>query len=334
MGYNRENYRRIRQEYDGKNLRAKEAAEERRRELHAKFPDIEELDAALSMTGLELMEAASRLRGEALEEQIAKIRKNNRSLLAARSALLEQHGYPADYTAVRYECPECMDTGFIGGKMCRCMRKKLILAGYESSGIGHLIRTQSFDTFSPAYQQGDRRAYAVCTANLAVCREYAEHFNPAEGKNLLMVGNTGLGKTHLSTAIAKCVIDRGFDVVYVTAPEMFSDFEGERFGYRRQGDGTERTTDRFFDCDLLILDDLGTEAGTQFTLSCLYNLINTRLNHCRSMIMNTNLGQEELRRRYTDRIASRLFGEFSPLLFIGKDVRAVRKTTDSGPANS
>ncbi len=325
MGYNRDNYRRIRQEYDGKNLRAKEAAEDRRRELHDRFPDIAELDSALSLTGLELMQAASRCRGAELEQEIARIRKNNRELQEARRSLLEAHGYPADYTAVRYECAECMDTGFVGARMCRCMKKKLIFAGYESSGIGYLIRTQSFDTFSPAYQQGNSRAYAACTANLTVCKEYAEHFDPAAGKNLLLIGDTGLGKTHLSTAIAKCVIEQGFDVVYITASDLFSDFEAERFGGRQAAE-TEHLTERYFDCDLLILDDLGTEIANQFTLSCLYNLLNTRLNRCRPMIMNTNLRQEDLRHRYTDRIASRLFGEFSPLLFIGSDVRAIKKT--------
>ncbi len=326
MGYNRENYRKIKREYEGKNLRAKEAAEGRRQELHDRFPEIREIDEALSMTGLAILEASSRYRGERLEEEIAKRKAQNEILLRDRAAYLESHGVPADYSHVKYECDDCMDTGFCGLKMCRCMKEKLVMAGYESSGIGSLIRIKTFDNFDPDYQKQDPRALENNRMVYDFCKRYAESFEDVGSPNLLFLGATGLGKTHLSTAIAGRVIARGYDVVCETAQNFFADFEFERFNrpYGSRDAGEEQKTDKYFDCDLLILDDLGTEMTNQFTVSCLYNIINTRLNRGRSMIINTNLTRDELKKRYADRITSRLFGEFSPLLFLGRDMRELR----------
>ncbi|MBQ4065344.1 MAG: ATP-binding protein [Clostridia bacterium] len=326
MGYNRENYRKIKREYEGKNLRAKEAAESRRQELHARFPAIREIDEALSMTGLAILEASSRYRGERLETEIAKLKGQNEVLISDRAAVLTDHGIPADYSDVKYECNDCMDTGFCGLKMCHCMREKLILAGYESSGIGSLIRTKTFDNFDPDYQKQDPKAVANNRMVYEFCKQYAERFEDVGAPNLLFLGATGLGKTHLSTAIAGRVIARGYDVVCETAQNFFADFEFERFNRPYGGrDGVEEAkTDKYFDCDLLILDDLGTEMANQFTVSCLYNIINTRLNRGRSMIINTNLTRDELKKRYADRITSRLFGEFNPMLFLGRDMRELR----------
>ncbi len=326
MGYNRENYRRIKREYEGKNLRAKEAAEGRRQELHLRFPEIKQMDETLSMTGLAILEASSRYRGERLEAEIAKLKAQNELLLSDRASFLESHGIPADYSDVKYECEVCMDTGFCGLKMCPCMKEKLVMAGYESSGIGNLIRIKTFENFDPDYQKQDSRAWENNRMVYEFCKHYAESFEDVGAPNLLFLGATGLGKTHLSTAIAGRVIARGYDVVCETAQNFFADFEFERFNRPYGGrDGVEDTkTDKYFDCDLLILDDLGTEMTNQFTVSCLYNIINTRLNRGRSMIINTNLTRDELKKRYADRITSRLFGEFSPLLFLGRDMRELR----------
>ena len=326
MGYNRENYRKIKREYEGKNLRAKEAAEGRRQELHARFPEIREIDETLSMTGLAILEASSRYRGERLEAEIGKLKAQNEVLLSDRAAFLQSQGIPADYSDVKYECNDCMDTGFCGLKMCHCMKAKLVMAGFESSGIGSLIRQKTFDNFDPDYQKQDPRAVANNRMVYEFCKKYAENFEDVGSPNLLMIGATGLGKTHLSTAMAGRVIERGFDVVCETAQNFFGDFEFERFNRPYGGrDGAEELkTDKYFDCDLLILDDLGTEMANQFTVACLYNIINTRLNRGRAMIINTNLTRDELKKRYADRVTSRLFGEFMPMIFLGKDIRELR----------
>lgn len=319
MSYNKENYIRIRQQYADKNLRAKNAAEARRHELHMQYPELEKIDRVLAETGLSILKEAAKGK-EGLEERIAAIREGNKSLLEARGAYLESIGYPVDYTSVKYECEKCSDTGFVGVKMCECMRRELVLAGYESSGIGGLIRTQSFETFSLDYYKRTPNELGNMQMILDTCKAYAERFSEANGESLFFCGTTGLGKTHLSTAIAKVLIERGFDVVYDSAQNIISDFEFERFG-RGYGDNSDSRTDKYFECDLLIIDDLGTEMANQFTVSCLYNIINTRINHSRSMIISTNLAQNEIRERYADRITSRLFGDFMVMKFAGKDIR-------------
>ena len=318
MGYNKNNYKRIREEYETKYLIARQKADRRRAEIHSAIPEIAAIDRELSNTGLSIMEAS--LSGDNLDERINLARIHNLALQNRRAEILTAHGYPANYTEVQYECPLCGDTGFVDIHMCSCMRKKIIEAGYESSGMGNLIHTQTFDNFDLDYYKSSPEVHRTMTRVLEIVRFYADNFTPGTSGNLLMYGNTGLGKTHLSSAVAKAAIDRGYDVFYVTALSMISDFEYSRFG-NDTGDETGFDTARYFECDLLIIDDLGTEVINKFTTSTLYNVINRRLTAGRSTIINTNLTQEEFRKQYWDRITSRVFGEYVCLPFVGNDVR-------------
>lgn len=319
MGYNKENYIRIRNEYESKNLRAKKDAEMRAAELRAKYPEFAKIDGKLAETGFHILRESTK-GAEGLEERLAALRETNRALQEARGAFLESVGLPKDYTSVRYECTQCKDTGFIGSKMCRCMHLALVMAGYESSGIGKLMRTQSFETFSLDYYKNSPDDYRMMTNIFETCKRYAADFSGNTGNSMVFLGGTGLGKTHMSTSIAKVLIERGFDVVYDTAQNVISDFEYERF-VRGYGDSSEVRTDKYFNCDLLIMDDLGTEVSNQFTVACLYNIINTRINNSKSTIISTNLTQKDIRDRFGERITSRLFGEFMACRFAGKDVR-------------
>ncbi len=330
MSFNQENYRRIRQEYEGKYLRAREDADRRRAEVAREIPMLKRIDAQLSETGLELMRISMENAGDeaARAAALSQLQRKNSELQACKAKLLTEAGYPADYTALRYECEACSDTGFSDdGRMCACMREKLILAGYESSGLGALLREQRFDNYSLDYFRGDERVFRTMSHAYHTLREYAEQFRVGGEQpsgSLLLMGGTGLGKTHLSTAVAGVVLRAGYDVVYTTALTLLGDFEMARFGNSgAAGDvGVTANTARYFDCDLLIVDDLGTEVSNQFTTSCLYNVINTRLSLRRPTIISSNCMQDELRRRYWDRITSRLFGEYKVLLFLGTDVRA------------
>ncbi len=313
MGYRREDYAKVNALLAERRAAAEAAAERRRDALYAKLPEMAKIDRALATTAAKIVNVIGGS-GD-VKVEIAKIRAENLALQAKRAEILREAGYPEDYTEPRYTCPECRDTGFVGTKECVCRRRALILSGYEGSGIGELLKTQTFETFSLSYNSGSatiERAYKVMKA-------YAEGFSGKGDANLLLVGGTGLGKTHLSTAAAGVVIERGFDVKYETAQNMLSEFERWQF-HRR--DGEDDPTARYYECDLLIIDDLGCELSGQFSASCLLNLLNTRAQYGRSIIINTNLGAEELRRRYDDRITSRLFGGFSVLLFEGRDVRA------------
>lgn len=319
MGYNRENYARIREMYETKYKDAHAAADARRSDAEAHIPGLAQINRELSSVGMRIMSEAISA-GESCAEKIAQIRRENEALLIKKKDMLLAAGYPSDYTDVKYECEKCMDSGFVDGYMCECMRRELIYAGYESSGIGNLLRTQTFDSFSLDYYKGNAETYSMMSMVLEYMKNYAESFSGRKSPNLLLMGGTGLGKTHLSSAVAKRIIEKGYDVYYVSAINMFSGFESAQFG--KTSSFMQESPERCFECDLLIIDDLGTEMTTQFTVSTLYNLINTRMNLAKPTIISTNLTQSELRSRYSDRITSRMFGEYYPLVFRGVDVRA------------
>ena len=320
MAYNKQNYLRVREVYRTKYQLAEEEAARRTAELHAKSPALRALDRELAKTGVKIAMAAIGT-GDDYKEKLAAGEKENMELQARRAAMLAELGYPADYTKPPYECHKCNDTGFAGTKMCECMRRDLILAAFESSGIGALLRTQSFDTFKlEYYPAGEERE--LMGRNLALLRDYAEHFT-AQSNSLIFCGPTGLGKTHLSTALARRIIERGFDVYYTTALQMFADFEHARFG-TDLGMESVVSLDRYTSCELLILDDLGTEVSNQFTNSCLYMVLNERINKGLPTVISTNLTGKEIKARYTDRIASRILGDFRPFLFVGTDIRRLK----------
>ena len=319
MTQNNEAYARIRQEYDTKYLRAQQAADARRAEIHSLIPEIAEIDRALGQTGLKLM--ASTMRGDNVEKSIQTMRAQNEELRHVRAELLIVHGYPADYTEIKYECPLCGDTGFVDTKMCGCFRKKLLQATYETSGLGHLLSNQTFENFKLEYYQDNTENYRIMGTNLKRLKIYADTFEPEKSHSILLMGGTGLGKTHLCSAIAKKVIDSGYDVLYVSAIDLFADFEKERFG-NSAAEGTGTDMRRYTHCDLLIIDDLGTEVINKFTTSTLYNIINTRLIHRKATILNTNFTVEEFQKQYWDRITSRVFTEYICMHFVGSDIRA------------
>lgn len=323
MGYNKENYQRIRAEYEIKPFRAQEEADARRREVYANIPQVQALDSRLAESGLRLFQAS--LAGERLSEEIAHLRSENEQIKRSRLALLRANGYPEDYTDPHYECNLCNDSGFVGIKMCSCMRLRLTEAGMASSGLSELMKKQSFENFSLEYYRKSEREYRIMEHNYKTARKYAEEFNLSNDPkqrsgSLLLFGGTGLGKTHLSTAIARNVIERGYDVFYSTALNMISEFQFQRFKTGNTPVGGDNT-ERYESCDLLILDDLGTEVINQFTVSCVYRIIDTRLNRNQPTIISTNLTSSELLKSYGDRITSRLMGEYLLLPFCGTDIR-------------
>lgn len=317
MGYNREDYIRIKSEFSQKYIKARESAQERKFELHARFPKVREIDTLLSRTGLDIMGVIAS--GGDTKEKVNKLKARNEALLSERGRVLREGGYPEDYSDIRYECEKCGDTGFVDTKMCDCMKRALILAGYQSSGISTLIGEQSFENFSLEYYGADADIMGI---GLKAVRSYADNFDSNTYGNFLFIGGTGLGKTHLSTSLAKCVIDRGHDVLYVTAVGMLGDYEAKRFGF---GNGSGNDISRYTDAELLIIDDLGVEVANQFTLSCIYDVINSRINAKKSTVISTNLSSKEIEARYSERIYSRLIGEYHPVMFVGTDIRRQKR---------
>ena len=311
--YSYENYDKVKFELEKRRRDAVAQADARSAELRERSEELREIDAELSGTGLLLFKTACS------GGDITPIRERNQYLVEKRREVIKSLGYPEDYTDVHYTCKNCSDTGFIGGtKMCSCFREALIKATIASSGIGELIDKQTFENFDLNWYKGEDEVLEKMNANLAAAKSYVKNF-AKKRSNLLLIGKTGTGKTHISTAIAREIISQGFDVVYDSAQNIVADFEADKF---RSGYGTEPKSEKYLECDLLIIDDLGTEFSSQFTVSCLYNLINTRANRAMATIISTNLSAEELARKYEDRIYSRLVGVGTRgLVFEGRDRR-------------
>ena len=318
MGYNSSIYKKIYDEYSQKYLVARERADVRAQEVRRAIPEIAKIDRELSLTGLEVFSAS--LSGGDTASKIAEIRAKNEALQAKRAELLLANGYPTDYSDVKYECTKCGDTGFVDNKMCSCMKEALTLAGIESSGFANLIKEQRFDNFSLDYYKKNATHYDMMGKNLEFLKEYAKNFDAKNSQSILMMGGTGLGKTHLSSAVAYEVIEKGNDVFYTGAIDLFSQFEIQRF--KSYNNEPNEIIERYFESDLLIIDDLGTEMINQFSVSTLYNLLNDRLSRKKPTIVSTNLSKDEIMKKYTDRITSRMFGEYKIVFFAGTDIRA------------
>ena len=284
-------------------------------QVYSLCPEIREIDIDLSGVGAEIVKAT--LMGKnGIDERIAKIKEKNLALQSKRAELIKALGFCADYTEPPYECNNCNDTGYTGVKLCSCYKNALIMKAYESSGLGNLLKKQSFENFSFDSFEGDEAVRV--RKNYDALLNYTDSFCGSDD-SILLAGGTGLGKTHLTTAVARKLIDKGYDVIYESAQNIFADFDRDRFLDRFGGE--EPISYKYLDCDLLIIDDLGAEMVSAFSVSCLYNIINTRLNKGKPIIVSTNLSSSEIRKMYQDRITSRLFGEFLILPFTGTDYR-------------
>ena len=312
--------------------KARAAEQDRlRAEIYAKIPRAAAIDKELRQTIVHIISASLR-QGADPAPAIGAIRDRNLDLQRERAALLEAHGYPADALDDAPACPKCGDTGWVGANMCSCLKK--LCAREQIAELSKLLDLgeQSFDTFSldcysplpwPGESLTPRENMEFI---LEVCSSYARRFGKFYFRNLFLTGAPGLGKTFLSACIARTVAEKGFSVVYDTAVNVFARFEEQKFARDREEAGEARDdTRRYLGCDLLILDDLGSELTTPFVQSALYTLINSRLTADKGTVISSNLTMDQVRARYTPQIASRLEGEYRVLPFYGEDIRLLRK---------
>ena len=248
------------------------------------------------------------------------LKKENLALQQERDWILQAEGLEPDDLTVQPICPTCGGTGYVGAAMCECLKE--LCRQEQKKELTNLFGAESFENFRldlyPAeYSESVRTSpRALMQRNFNHCRKYAQNFTMQSG-NMLFSGATGLGKTFLSACVARVVADRGFSVSYAPVGQLFAAFEEDKF--RPQPDAAR--TEDVFACDLLIIDDLGTEMTTQFTVSVLYQLLNTRLMEKKPVILSTNLTPDELASLYSPQIASRILGTYRLCQFCGDDIR-------------
>ena len=303
------------------NERTRLAREQR---AYAEIPGLRELDETLRAQMPRLY--ALTLQPGDTSEAVEALRRENLETQKQRAALLGSKGYPENWTDEICTCPICADRGYLpDGSICACLMK--LYNAEATSDLSALLRSgdESFDRFSLDWYDEASGARQQMALTLSFAREYAAHFSAA-APNLLLQGGTGLGKTYLSACIARAVSQNGFSVAYETASVCLSAFEAAKFRpFTPMGEQGQAHVEQYLTCDLMILDDLGTEMISPYSVSALYTLINTRLTNRKPTIISTNLTDAELQRSYSAQILSRMEGEYQTLPFIGTDIRRQRK---------
>ena len=331
MAYDSNVLRRATARLEENKRRREDQREQLRQQLYAREPRLAKLDRQLQGTMAQLV-AASLRKGEDAGAAVRAIRDKNLDIQQERAVLLGAMGLPEDALDPKPACPLCNDTGWRGAQMCQCLKE--LCAQEQIKELSKLLDLgeQSFDTFSlDVYSPSPWRGSGISPREnmemvYEICLNYAQKFGRFYFNNLFLSGAPGLGKTFLSACIARTVSENGFSVVYDTAVNIFSRFEDKKFS--RDAEDTREARDetrRYLSCDLLILDDLGSEMATPFVQSALYTLINSRLTADRRTVISSNLSMEDVRRRYAPQIASRLEGEYRVLPFFGEDIRLLRK---------
>lgn len=325
MGLKNSQYQAIMREYEQKQLRSRDTLARHYAEVYAKSPEFQSLDESISI--LSVQYGKRLLNGddhavESLKNELAILRKQ-------KAELLQSCGFPPGYLEPAYECPHCRDTGYIGNQKCRCFKAAASHLLYEQSNLKETLKTENFDSFSLKYYSDNyidpksgRSSLAIMKDALAVCHEFVRTFEQ-EHKNIFLYGSVGVGKTFLSNCIAKELMDAGFSVIYYSSPALFNVLAQSTF--HKDDTDAQNIYHYTFDCDLLIIDDLGTEYTNSFIASQLFTCINERLLGKKSTVISTNLSLDSLADLYTERSFSRITSNYIMLKLIGDDIRIKKK---------
>lgn len=314
-------FEQILKEYDEKRLRAARELRQRREEIHRKLPELAEIESAIA--SLSVSEAIARISGRALsssyEEDFAALRQK-------KAAVLKQGGYTEADLSIRFDCEKCRDTGYIENELCSCLKERITDVLYDQSNIKDVLKEENFQSYSFRYYAEGESLESAKNA-VAKAHSFIDRFAFSDD-NLFITGAAGVGKTFLTNCIAKELLDRGYFVLYLPAIRMFdvlseATFRSDRFG----SDNTNREYiyKQIYDCDLLIIDDLGTEMINSFTTVQLFNCINERILRKKHTIISTNLSLKQLQEKYSERVFSRIANKYTFIRLLGNDIRMMKK---------
>lgn len=326
MALSNSQYNAIMRVYNKRQFQNKRDQDERIREIYEKIPQVEALNDEIAAS----MAQAGRKKLQGDEEGVKAHKQEAEALKNQKLRYLERNGYPADYMQMRYHCPVCRDTGYVDGKKCRCFRQMEIEILYDQSNIREVLERENFDTLSMAYydreridERSGRTVYEYMSMVIEECHRFVENFGKEKG-SILFTGSTGCGKTFLSNCIARELIRQYYSVVYLTATDMFDVLSESRFSGRDEEEARDKAA-YILDCDLLIIDDLGTELINTFTASQLFYCINERLNRKKGTIISTNLALNRMQDEFTERVTSRIMSQYKVLPLLGEDIRLLRR---------
>ena len=323
MAMNKEIYTRARAEIERRRAEAQLIAAGRREDCKRRYPEIAKAYKVMTDTACECVKALGL--GAKAQDFIKEISEKNLQAQQVIKDTLLKANLPEDYLKEKYFCDKCSDTGFIDGKMCDCLKNTIRQMTYNALCDKIPLDKFRFDSFTLDKYPSSPDENGVIPRNRMksyydYCVNYADDFSQSSG-NIFMYGETGLGKTHLSLAIAGEAAKKGYSVIYGSAQNLLSSIENEKFG-RSINLGAEQS---IHECDLLIIDDLGAEFSTQFTVSAIYNIINTRFMLSKPTIISTNMNFDEIEDRYTQRVASRILGNYTIMNFKGNDIRVIMR---------
>ena len=333
MALSNSQYNAVMREYEQQQVKNRHEQERRIREVYDRVPQIRLLDES---TGTRAAACARQvLSGDAgardrLRQELADIKEQKEILLRAA-------GFPPDYMEMRYRCPDCKDTGYADGKRCHCFEQTRIRILYAQSNIREVLRRENFDTLSFTWYDREQELPGLGMTELDYmrlvvrqCREFAETY-PDKGRNILFTGSTGVGKTFLTNCIAKVLMDRYKSVIYLSSQDFFEILS--RYKFSRDGEEEVEETYRYIlECEMLIIDDLGTELNNTFVSSQLFYCINERINRKLGTIISTNLSMGMLRDMYSDRVTSRIMSHYTTIPLYGGDIRMKKRSRPAGEA--
>jgi DNA replication protein DnaC len=303
--------------FEAKQNKNRRLLEERTAYVYSHVAGYRRLEDEIS--SISVQQGKKLLEGE--ENALTELKSAIRKLSGQKQQLLLEAGLPADYLAPVYDCPDCKDTGYQDGHKCHCFRQAVITLLYEQSGIRDMLDSENFSSLSYEYYEGEDLARFKNT--VMTCRNFINNFN-SDYHNLFFYGTVGTGKSFLSGCVAKELIESGHSVIYFSAAGLFDTLSKCKFDYRN-GDELHKEYEDLFQCDLLIIDDLGTEYTNNFVVSQLFSLINDRHLCRKASIISTNLSLEDFRNRYSDRIFSRITSNYEICKITGPDIRMYKK---------